>query len=252
MIFITILLALGLQWFVAGFASFSHDERVAKWYAALDKRLTEHAIFGSNRWRVFCPLILSVVLVAIVNAIIYSVFHLAGCFVFDLLALLYCLNYASLRHVKVDSATDLSVFFVSAFTDVFALLFWYAILGVVGLALYSALGLLRNYIFLKGKADDAHDMCVTIQTVLDWVPLRLLGLSYALVGHFSPTFSQVVASFVSPAACLKTQAGDLAIAAMENDSDTPKEPASALVFLDRALLVWLVVFALVCIGGWVG
>lgn len=68
----------------------------------------------------------------------------------------------------------------------FAVLFWFAILGAVGAILYRL-----TWVLAQPRADQAETepdafraSARHLLAILDWVPLRLLALSYALAGSF--------------------------------------------------------------------
>jgi membrane protein required for beta-lactamase induction len=85
---------------------------------------------------------------------------------------------------------------------------------------------------------------------MDWVPVRLVGLAFALVGKFGPTFGLWCNHLLGmhEDQNLVVEYGKIALDAEENE----KLPELILGLLERGLLVWLVVLALFSIGYWIG
>jgi AmpE protein len=79
---------------------------------------------------------------------------------------------AKLHHLLMDGI------FIHAYRRVFAVVFWYAVLGPVGAVLYRLVVLCAEDSALAQSAR-------TVEDVLNWVPARLITLLFALGGNFS-------------------------------------------------------------------
>lgn len=96
--------------------------------------------------------------------------------------------------LRLDSSDDLQAvhaqcirFLLStSFERLFAVLFWYLVLGPAGALVYYALTQLR-----RSQAELGIDWLVRLEYVLEWVPARLLGLTFALAGQFETTFKSL-------------------------------------------------------------
>jgi adenosylcobinamide-phosphate synthase len=95
---------------------------------------------------------------------------------------------------------------IDAYRQVFGVLFWFAVLpGPAGAVLYRATVLLADEWRAPAKGDDATPIdrerarfgapVRTLLTWLDWIPVRLTALSFAIVGDFEDAI-----------ACWRTQA----------------------------------------------
>ena len=62
----------------------------------------------------------------------------------------------------------------------FAVIFWYALLGPVAALAYRQLALAAEHARTPAVADNAGQL----RHAFDWVPVRLLAASFALVGNF--------------------------------------------------------------------
>ncbi len=83
-----------------------------------------------------------------------------------------------------------------AFERLFAILFWYLILGPVGAIVYYALVQLRALSYLDFESANEHWLRRLI-FVLEWPVARLLGLTFALAGDFEAGFKRLRELLVS-------------------------------------------------------
>ena len=152
-----------------------------------------------------------------------------------------------------------------SFEMMFVLFFWYVCAG--------ALGILFSYISYQLR--DSHreqqlqkevDFISPVIQVLEWIPLRLLALTFSLAGNFVQCFENVRASFWRFS--IETNNADLlygyahcAASGMEINNPLKKneeaeaqdrEPAeiqAILGLLERSQAIWLSVLALITIVG---
>jgi len=142
---------------------------------------------------------------------------------------------------------------LKSFEQIFAGLFWFIVFGIYGVTTYFLMTLIRqnalkvnpNYIELAKRAAE-------IQAVLEWLPARLLGFSYALVGNFNKGYGYCSKHLWSGLSEVKKFAVDSGLAALDvsqNISDADQnENNAALDVINRVLIVWLVGVAFVMIG----
>ncbi|SQF95545.1 AmpE protein [Paucimonas lemoignei] len=86
---------------------------------------------------------------------------------------------------KADNAEELlrgvqSHLLWQAYQSFFAVIFWYALLGPVAALAYRLLALAAEHARTPAVADNAGQL----RHAFDWVPVRLLAASFALVGNF--------------------------------------------------------------------
>jgi membrane protein required for beta-lactamase induction len=85
--------------------------------------------------------------------------------------------------------------------------------------------------------------------------VRLLALSYALVGHFTTAFSYLRKNFSNGFQRSMHFAIDVGFAALNLEHPDvihadKEENEAALLLVDRALLLWIVILAIFTLGGW--
>lgn len=206
MTFIVILIALLIE----RFFDWSHL-RQWKWFASYEQSVTEKCAGQSALVLIAVTIIPLLAFVWIVNYVAgHLLFGFVG-LVFNLLVLLYCLGpqnlwadaFASINTMihgdsyAADSVKTslnmsdtsyshaqrkkfLNMIFSQANSRVFAIIFWFAVLGPIGAVLYRTTTLVATGL---GNAEVAK----TAQTgtdILDWLPVRLFTFLFALGGHF--------------------------------------------------------------------
>lgn len=78
----------------------------------------------------------------------------------------------------------------SFFQRLFAVLFWYLVLGPVG-ALFYHLGFLYCSRVSPHSVAAASELVLRLVYLLEWVPARLLGLTFSLAGDFVAAFARL-------------------------------------------------------------
>ncbi len=136
---------------------------------------------------------------------------------------------------------------------IFAVIFWFAILGPAGALLYR---LTTNLSKQDGLSDSLTAVAILFQAVLTWVPARMLALGYALTGHFDgalqayrnrPYESDLALDNYD--VLVNTGMGAL------RDHEATDEISSIISAKDlvmRSILIWIAVLALLTLGGWFG
>lgn len=144
-------------------------------------------------------------------------------------------------------------------TRIFAVIFWFVILGPLGAVLYRAAAEISKTAERENSPE--HELLKgsrLVLDVLDWIPVRLVGLGYALMGDFLHGFSYWVKNVISKLHNNKKfmeQSGLIALRLNKKDKDAHKvgveENKEALALIDRASILYLVVMALFILGAWI-
>jgi len=135
-----------------------------------------------------------------------------------------------------------------AYQSFFAVIFWYALLGPVAALAYRLLALTCEHTSLPALRVRA----VRLRHLFDWLPARVLALTFALVGNFVAVFRVLLRHLrhnaVVPAARLVIEAGQAADEGMEAEVLTGEAGLATLdelwQLLIRAGMLWYVVLAL--------
>ena len=276
MTFIVTLIAL----LVERFFDWSHIRRWG-WYSSYQQAILKR-FSGLNSYAalaaVIVPLLIGTLIVEyLLNNLLYGFASL----VFQLALLIYCLGpqnlwadafssitginqgdptaaeklHASFGITNLSDAKSLhrallDQIFVSANRRVFAVVFWYVILGPVGAILYRTVAQSAGPAALPELAQSAH----TAEEALDWLPARLFTFLFALSGNFVQVITcwpKKILLGLTGNEMLLTECG---VAALGQDDPTMvatdgATERNALSLLDRTFVIVLVIVAVVSLLG---
>ena len=280
MVLISVLIALVVQRFanMAGWLQSAWFETYLGWLRTV--------LAKSNKWVAIIIILLPVFFVlSILHSLL--MWHMFGLFylVLSCVVLLFCMDARNTKNQlqkyfefaeKQDVAGAVSVvaeltpetlpqnlpeldrvvtklIFNKNYVNIFSVLFWFALLNIYGAAGYTILVLLRRVALkVDGSFGDIAAAAGKLQDILDWAPTRFLALTYALVGNFSHGFSYFmkhIKTGVKDNANIAVESGLIALGLkVEDNTGTWAENKTALDLVDRTLIVWLVVIALVTLG----
>ena len=158
---------------------------------------------------------------------------------------------------------------VQANNRVFAVIFWFVLLGPIGAWSYRVTDLIRRRAVFGVSRDDSHktaDMVLEaagqIHGWLAWIPARLTAIGYAMAGSFEGALSAwrmpegltvKTQSEHSEALLARVGIGALALQSNEDESVSDRgvrgaTAANGLVF--RLLFIWAAVIAAMTLYGW--
>ncbi len=140
----------------------------------------------------------------------------------------------------------------------FAVLFWFVVLGPVGAVMYRSAAVLYRERREPGDYGDAIDW---VYSVMVWIPARLLALGYALSGHFDAAIEGWRAAHREmPRGCegsidVLAATGEGALGVSDGEAviegvASPVRAAMRLVW--RTLIIWMVALSLLTLAGWSG
>ncbi len=142
-----------------------------------------------------------------------------------------------------------------AFTKMLVGFFWFAVfgiydLGIYGVACYVIFVAFERYALETEQQPLANFLSLLIAK-LEWLPSRVVGFSFALIGRFSKGSKFCIEHFIDGAVTARDfvlQAG-LAALDLENHLELgTEENLAALNMVTRTLLVWIFALALILIG----
>jgi AmpE protein len=218
--------------------------------------------------------LLPVLVVAYLNCILTGVLYGSLKLLFGAAVLVYCLGptnfwaqtYACISALHADDphpefeviktafslpATDNAEAFHRSFTNalfieanrrVFAVFFWFIVLGPAGAVLYRLVDLCRAGVTTGNAA-------LETLRLLDWLPVRVLGLIFALGGHFTKVIKYWQHNVLTPPKMNDVVLSECGIAALDI-LEVDKLPADGtaeketIALLDRAFVIGLVILAI--------
>lgn len=158
---------------------------------------------------------------------------------------------------------------VQANNRLFAVVFWFVLLGPLAAWAYRVTDLIRRravFNATRAAADDAdaervRDAAEALHGWIAWVPARLTAVGYAMAGHFEDALAALRAPTEERDATTSEQSenllarvGTAALALQDRPDETPSQravrgatAANHLVF--RLLLIWAVIIAAMTLYG---
>ena len=268
MIFIVVLIAL----LVERFFDWSHLRNWA-WYGACE-RLVMQKIPKAPPYLVLAAVILPLIaMLTLVGYLLRGELYSVPLLVFQLVVLLYCLGpqnlwadaFASTNaitkgdqqaaadklqssfHISISHHADalqrelLNQIYISANQRVFAVVFWFSVLGVPGALLYRFVS-----VSASGAAGSEVGVAArVIAQILDWVPARIFSFLFALGGNFTRVFSCWIKRIFIGLDGNDVLVSECGLAAITNDSENIPDDGSleksAIALLDRVFIIVLVV-----------
>jgi len=144
-----------------------------------------------------------------------------------------------------------------SFERLFAVLFWFALFGIYGAAIYYAITLIKKTALqVDTNLAALAKITARIQDILDWLPTRILGFSYTLAGKFARVFNYWGKHCLSGPASNQKFIVDTSLTAIDvNPAEEPikssaKENNEALDLINRVLIIWVIAVALFSLGRW--
>lgn len=154
----------------------------------------------------------------------------------------------------VDPKAIIESLFCFANTQTFSVIFWFIILGPFGAILYR---LVAEITFLASKPDSELGGLASVghllEDILEWLPARLVGLSYVIAGNFVRGFQNWLRNAKAGLSSNQSLLIESGMGAMDfsDDKALDVEDARQVVqLIDRSFIVWLVMLAIFTLGLW--
>ena len=195
-------------------------------------------------WLVVAVLLCPVFVLMLILVYLVHDFSL-GYFIFSLFLFFYltdCRDLTELESTHAGCTTDfIAMHALSAF---FTTVFWYFVFGPVAMVLYAACLSFAKVTQNNENNAGLSKLLRQIVDVLEWLPLRFLGLTFALVADFSNVFSVWFSNVFSLPGLNEVYMKkllDSALACKEGaEIDSRASVGDLVSLMDRCLVVWLV------------
>lgn len=275
MTFIVIFVALLIE----RFFDWSHARRW-DWFIHYQRFVVSRFPEKSSYLILAIVLIAVLLLVEIINLILNGWLYGLLALIFHIAILLYCLGpknlwaetfycinnlkendraaaYKHLQHffgVSQEEPDDMNqqfirAIFIASYQRIFAIMIWYAVFGVLGVVFYRMITLSANTIPQYPALPSLSAAARSIQTVLDWLPIRIYIFLFALGGHFINVLNFCLKNFLvalDSNEWLLVQSGMEALGITETtslpDDGTPQK--NAIQLIDRVLVITLIAIGL--------
>lgn len=137
---------------------------------------------------------------------------------------------------------DIGHYFVQANSELFAILFWYLVLGPIGVLAYRLISLSQGLKMIERQA-------LSVLNWFDWLPARMTALLFLLVGNFQAGYQYFSKLFFSEVSKNRELLSVCGLAAL--DSNEKKTMLNAESLVEHATIVFLVFVAFCTIVAWV-
>lgn len=224
-----------------------------KWFAvyvnAVDKG------FSKIAWLYFPGIILSVALLPVLGMVFCALYYFSN----DLFGvtgvilnvfILYCCigpgNPFYPAHVYVSekvSRDKIEKYLVQVNEQLFAVLFWYIILGPLGALTYRLISQSRHQKSL-------HYIASLLTNILDWLPAKMTVLLYLLVGNFQAGLRDFSKMLFKPPVNNPELIAVCGLQALEADGADTIMMAQAENLVEHAVILLLVLLAVFTLAAW--
>lgn len=220
-----------------------------KYFDAVRKALPQTGLFANPDLiltLVILPLlIISVLALFLFHNIVFGLVYL----ILNVIIFYYCLGPGNAFYPLMEDAADkesysaAQSYFAQVNNQVFAVIFWYIVLGPLAVIAYRLISLSQLQESVAGAAKK-------LTGILDWITARLTVILYLLVGNFQQGFGFYTQHFFTAPEnndVLLGQGGLLAAGTRENDQVSLPY---AQTLVEQALIVYLVFLAFFTLVAW--
>lgn len=250
--FVLILICIGVQRYLNVKSLSYRRDWLDKYYAWFVGRFSPISAMRGYA-RVF-SLILPVMLVF--SVLLALVYHLFGVFMYWILSgvlLWYAMDASEL--CLNESELNIDEQLISKYRGLFALIFWFVLIGPVGVVLYAC-AIQMHVQFSEPNDTSSFQLALEhMLGLLDWLPVKLLGITFALVGNFSSVFAQWLKDLLAGFVHVPQQLVGLAYRAISGTGERVEQVSESGIkledvnhLLNKSLIVWLVLIAVTYIG----
>jgi AmpE protein len=244
MTFITLLLCLSLERFL-------HKGNVLgrfSWFEQYVSKIQQLTHTQSWAQHDYISLLLVVIPIVIPVALIYglSAFFVHGllAFLIGAFVLFYCLGPMNIY----DTNKVQQPIFWQANETLFAVIFWFALLGPIAALVYR---LVERSAHIHATYPALGKAAGPVRAVLDWLPIRLFSILCALAGNFVRTSQFLLDCFVRDFSFnreLIEKSGRIAMGLEDTAALTSENYPHALKLIDRAIIIFLIISFAVTLG----
>lgn len=144
---------------------------------------------------------------------------------------------------------------LQSITNIFAVIFWFLVFGPLGAVFYYLVAAMSEQSVKEPSEGKDYSQAKGLKDVLDWLPVRLVAFTYALVGNFAPIFNLWVDRLgegISSNASLLIDSGMMAMDLPE-DSHIAEvgENHKAAALVRRTLWTWMIAITVFYVIGWI-
>ncbi len=193
---------------------------------------------------IFPLLILACIVLCFFDEFLFGFFAL----ILNIAIFYYCVGLINPFYPVLSNTTeplleqDVGDYFVHVNGQLFAVIFWYVLLGPLGLLAYRLIAFCTG---LSVVSEHAVRLCAC----LDWLPARMTALLYLLVGNFQVGFQNYMKLFFKPPSYNNQLIQTCGMASFGHGQQQTMRQAEIIV--EHATVVLLVFLAVYTIVAWI-
>jgi membrane protein required for beta-lactamase induction len=144
--------------------------------------------------------------------------------------------------------------FTRSLTHLFAVIFWFMLLGPFGAVLYALTAAITAN--SQQPVCDFHDFRVAaayFKNILDWIPVRFVIFTFALISHFGPVFNfwlERLGADLSENKQVLVDGGLVALNLELSPANGIIENQQALKLISHTLWTWVIVILILTFVSW--
>jgi len=251
---------------------FFHWQHLRQWRWFLNYEARLNRVIGDwpSPIRLLINILPPIIVVGLISYLISGLFYGILDLIFGVIVLLYCLGPENLwveiyKYIQAANQNDQSgmehviqtfhispdremgfhealtrAIFVKANDRIFAVIFWFVMLGPIGALLYRLVTL-----FSERVEWGLSDISLKLKQLLDWIPVRIFTFFFALGGHFTEVITEWKKHILQGPPfneLLLTECGIKALDFKTNQEGVMEK--EALQLLDRVFVLGLVILAI--------
>ena len=247
-LFVIVLCLLSERFFVH-VSSHNRLHWFSRYSHAMDKRLS-NVFFLSSPWLTLIVASLPMLLVAFFSLYFFGnwLFGFVG-LLLNIFIFYCCIGPGNpfyperVSTAESNNNDEIGTYLAKINGQLFAILFWYIILGPLAILAYRLISLSQNRPAVSQQA-------LWLTNSLDWLPARMTALLYLIVGNFQVGFRLFSKLFFREPACNKNLLSACGLQALGYEEGKPLAMPQAEHLVEHALVALLVLLACFTLVAW--
>ncbi|WP_133129640.1 hypothetical protein [Legionella yabuuchiae] len=246
---LVIVLCLLSERFLIHMSSHHRFEWFEPYANSFSKKLPEKGMWA-NGWVRLAALILPIITVS--SLIFFFLNNVAFGFaslIFNILLFYYCLGpqnpfYPKRQHTEHEITPDeVGAYLADVNGQLFTVIFWYIVIGPIGILAYRMISLSRSLNITKPAAS-------LLTALLDWIPAKMTSFLYLLVGNFQAGLSYFLKYFFMSPEANRLMLIQCGLQAVEKEQESQMLLPQAETLVEHAVIVLLVFLAIFTMVAW--
>ncbi|HLB42429.1 MAG TPA: regulatory signaling modulator protein AmpE [Gammaproteobacteria bacterium] len=156
-------------------------------------------------------------------------------------------NITDIKHAQSVHQQLISNIFIEANRRVFSVIVWFIIFGPMGAVLYRCMALTADASLRDKVTPELSQSAFFLESILDWLPIRIFTILFALGGHFVQVFACLRYKtwlYFSSNSVLLSQSGIASLGYHDSLPEDGSAETHAISLLDRVFIIVLVIIAM--------